>query len=475
MAHNKLSLSRRRKDGSSVFDASHYAFFGNHVVEEVELGGLEDEEEDFPLAGIKKRYINKIEQNNSGFTLSSTKAKLSSVQKNFRKHLCSFRKAFQKIGCCLMFIKILGSIYVVSGKPFRNSDAENVTQVEVGSSNPRWSTRIGSSWDVQGRPRGSSNPRWVIRAGRPTRAGSSWVVRAGRPTRAGLPASASVVQPSSPTRVREPAVVYPSSTRVDMPLNEWIKSCKFIRYQQDINKMEDSDFGWTGLDKEDDTHVTKEKSRYRYDGMLDTETMTNPTDKTVVHLLKHLKETKENGSSVFDASHYAFFGNHVVEEVELGGLEDEEEDFPLAGIGEDFAFDKEEVIIIYLFHVFLVDRALDLCGITYDLPCLVLRLYQIGNSPLYHLSFFPDYFLDGRNHGEELTNLYGQQILDSNDTRWISQPFSTPDLIEQRNLHRAISYPEPQHHQRPHQHQQQFSSEPIILPKSSGGDRKISM
>ncbi|KAG2286909.1 hypothetical protein Bca4012_031658 [Brassica carinata] len=58
--------------------------------------------------------------------------------------------------------------------------------------------------------------------------------------------------------------------------------------------MEDSDFGWTGLDKEDDTHVTKEKSRYRYDGMLDTKTMTNPTDKTVVHLLKHLMETKES-------------------------------------------------------------------------------------------------------------------------------------------------------------------------------------
>ncbi|KAF3597072.1 hypothetical protein DY000_02023712 [Brassica cretica] len=75
----------------------------------------------------------------------------------------------------------------------------------------------------------------------------------------------------------------------------------------------------------------------------------------------------------------------------------------------------------------------------------------------------------------DASHLYGQQILDSNDTRWISQPFSTPDLIEQRNLHRAISYPEPQHHQRPHQHQQQFSSEPIILPKSSGGDRKISM
>ena len=51
------------------------------------------------------------------------------------------------------------------------------------------------------------------------------------------------------------------------------------------------------------------------------------------------------GNFVFDASQYAFFGNHVAEEVELGGLDDEEEEFPLAGIGQDFAFDKEEVII----------------------------------------------------------------------------------------------------------------------------------
>ncbi|KAF3508489.1 hypothetical protein F2Q69_00006524 [Brassica cretica] len=77
--------------------------------------------------------------------------------------------------------------------------AENVTRVEFGSPNPRWV--------VLGHPRRSSNPRWS------TRAGSSWVIRAGHPTRAGLPASASVVQPSSPTRVREPAVVYPGSTR----------------------------------------------------------------------------------------------------------------------------------------------------------------------------------------------------------------------------------------------------------------------
>lgn len=46
---------------------------------------------------------------------------------------------------------------------------------------------------------------------------------------------------------------------------------------------------------------------------------------------------------MFDASQYAFFGNDVVEEVELGGLEEEDEILSFTGIGEDFSFDKEEV------------------------------------------------------------------------------------------------------------------------------------
>lgn len=55
---------------------------------------------------------------------------------------------------------------------------------------------------------------------------------------------------------------------------------------------------------------------------------------------------------VFDASQYAFFGQDSVEEVELGGLEDEEE----AAVGleeEEFLYNKEEVqpfcfLILYL-------------------------------------------------------------------------------------------------------------------------------
>ncbi|KAF3575453.1 hypothetical protein DY000_02029249 [Brassica cretica] len=89
--------------------------------------------------------------------------------------------------------------------PFKNTKirpAENTPRVEVGSSNPRWSTRAGSSWVVRaGRPTRGGLPAlgrpvssWVVRACRPTRGGlpvlghpaSFWVIRAGRPTRGGL-------------------------------------------------------------------------------------------------------------------------------------------------------------------------------------------------------------------------------------------------------------------------------------------------
>ncbi|KAL6975088.1 hypothetical protein U1Q18_023883 [Sarracenia purpurea var. burkii] len=49
------------------------------------------------------------------------------------------------------------------------------------------------------------------------------------------------------------------------------------------------------------------------------------------------------GDAVFDASQYAFFGNNVSEEVELGGLEDEEDDFPPVGYDhEEFLLDQDE-------------------------------------------------------------------------------------------------------------------------------------
>ncbi|TYI36198.1 hypothetical protein ES332_A03G125600v1 [Gossypium tomentosum] len=59
------------------------------------------------------------------------------------------------------------------------------------------------------------------------------------------------------------------------------------------------------------------------------------------------------GGTVFDASQYAFFGNDVLEEVELGGLDDEDEDLPAAGLDEEeFLFDQEEVNILVSFSFF---------------------------------------------------------------------------------------------------------------------------
>lgn len=48
--------------------------------------------------------------------------------------------------------------------------------------------------------------------------------------------------------------------------------------------------------------------------------------------------------AVFDASQYAFFGKDLVEDVELGGLEDDEEELPAAEFEEEeFLFDRQEV------------------------------------------------------------------------------------------------------------------------------------
>lgn len=50
------------------------------------------------------------------------------------------------------------------------------------------------------------------------------------------------------------------------------------------------------------------------------------------------------GDALFDASQYAFFGNQVLEEVELGGLDEEEEDVPLTKFEEEeYSLEQEEV------------------------------------------------------------------------------------------------------------------------------------
>ncbi|XP_010539589.1 PREDICTED: protein PAT1 homolog 1 isoform X2 [Tarenaya hassleriana] len=182
-----------------------------------------------------------------------------------------------------------------------------------------------------------------------------------------------------------------------------------------------------------------------------------------------LKQFGDNstGGAVFDASQYAFFGNDVVEEVELGGLEDEEDESPIDGqYTKDFLFDKEEG-----------EDSRTLSGVD-DLASTFSKLNRdadgfgntgtITDSGSRQNSFVAEW---SQGQGEDYPNWYSRQILDSDamsDSKgWATQNFSSQHLVEQKNLHRTASYPEPQHQQHQPHHHQQFSSEPILVPKSS--------
>ncbi|KAJ0256640.1 Protein PAT1 [Hirschfeldia incana] len=163
-----------------------------------------------------------------------------------------------------------------------------------------------------------------------------------------------------------------------------------------------------------------------------------------------LKKLGDNptGSSVFDASQYAFFGNDVVEEVELGGLEEEDEILSFNGIGDDLSFVKEEVGESRLLSE-VDDLATTFSKLNRD-PDVYRYTGPIADRRSSQNSLVPEWA-----HREDLPDWYGQQILDSDamkdDKTWSAKP----------------SYPEPQRQLHQNHNQQQFPSEPIIVPKSS--------
>ncbi|XP_011014090.1 PREDICTED: protein PAT1 homolog 1-like isoform X1 [Populus euphratica] len=167
--------------------------------------------------------------------------------------------------------------------------------------------------------------------------------------------------------------------------------------------------------------------------------------------------------AVFDASQYAFFGKDHVEEVELGGLEDDEE-LPAADFEEEeFLFDRQEGEVL---------RSLSDID---DLAITFSKLNKgvngprstgiIGDRGSRESSSAAEWA-----QGEDFPNWSDQQLLDQDGvedgTRWSSQPYSsTARLAESKHLYRTSSYPEQQ--QQHHHHHQHYSSEPILVPKSS--------
>ncbi|XP_028203657.1 protein PAT1 homolog isoform X2 [Glycine soja] len=229
---------------------------------------------------------------------------------------------------------------------------------------------------------------------------------------------------------------------------------------------------------------------------------------------------------VFDASQYAFFGKDVAEEVELRGLEDEDDykAMPAAEFKEeDFLLNKEEAVDVRslsdiddLTTTFLKlnkavsgPRSPGVIGERGsrenssasewsqrdDIPYWFDQhaydpegqgfqdgkrwsshphssLTQLHDSrPLYRTSSYPEQQRQLQHQlqhcsSEPVSNWFDQHFNDSETTedgkRWSSQPHSSiAHLQESKPLYRTSSYPDKR------QELTRFSSEPILVPKSS--------
>uniref|UniRef100_UPI003C30952F protein PAT1 homolog 1-like n=1 Tax=Typha latifolia TaxID=4733 RepID=UPI003C30952F len=168
----------------------------------------------------------------------------------------------------------------------------------------------------------------------------------------------------------------------------------------------------------------------------------------------------------FDASQYAFFGKDVLEEVELGGLEDDDND----NVADSVGLGDEEDRFSYL-----EDRAegegLGSLSDVDDLASTFSKLNRVGNEPrrtgvIGHSGSVSRESSSAADWAQEpqFSNWLDQHALEAENVqdgkRWWSQPHpSSADSAESRPLYRASSYPEKQ--------QQVNSSEPIPVPKSS--------
>lgn len=190
---------------------------------------------------------------------------------------------------------------------------------------------------------------------------------------------------------------------------------------------------------------------------------------------RDLKEFGDSstGNAVFDASQYAFFGNDVVEEVELGGLEEEEDDLRAVGFDDtEYMLDREEG-----------EDLRSLSDID-DLSNTFLKLNKVVSGPGGAGAIGDRGSRESSSAAEwaqeeDFPNWFDQQIFDTESyhegkplhrASSYQPPFSSLHPVESVSLHRTSSYPEQQQQQllqQQHHHQPHFSSEPILVPKSS--------
>ncbi|KAL8506875.1 hypothetical protein ACS0TY_017681 [Phlomoides rotata] len=181
-----------------------------------------------------------------------------------------------------------------------------------------------------------------------------------------------------------------------------------------------------------------------------------------------LTSSSLSGDAMFDASRYAFFGKGIMNEVELGGLEEIGEVLPAIDAG--FGGDEE----LNEYHLFDKDEGSGLGSLSDidDLTTTFAKLNKVVSGPR-HPGVIGDRsgsFSRESSSATEWTretdfpDWLDHHISDSEcyeeSKRWSSQPhLSSVFLPETKPLYRTSSYPQ--------QQLNHFSSEPIMAPKSS--------
>ncbi|CAH8310170.1 unnamed protein product [Eruca vesicaria subsp. sativa] len=172
-----------------------------------------------------------------------------------------------------------------------------------------------------------------------------------------------------------------------------------------------------------------------------------------------VRSSSDQNSSLFDASQYDFFGKNL-DEMSLGGLDDDEVTAPVLGIAHADAADDE-------YHLFDKGEAAGLGSLSDmdDLATTFAKLNRVVTGPK-HPGVIGDRGSGSFSresscttdwtHDTELTSWLDEQDQEAN--RWSSQPQSA---AHSKPLYRTSSYP----HQPPQL--QHYNSEPIIVPEST--------
>ncbi|KAJ0501012.1 hypothetical protein HanHA300_Chr11g0395891 [Helianthus annuus] len=209
-------------------------------------------------------------------------------------------------------------------------------------------------------------------------------------------------------------------------------------------------------------------------------------------------DSNSSGGAVFDASQYAFFGNEVLEEIELGGLEDDGDLSEAKFEDDEHLLEQEEGVfpgIDDLSTTFLKLNKDDAMGPSVGVfgdrgsreTSSAADWAQGGD----HINWVLDQDSFEAERNQQQTNKWSNSSFPLQDpsmllhrtsssyesNQYLHRTSSYPEqhqqhnlnqhlIDESKNLHRTSSYPEQQQHHHLGQHLH-FSSEPVPVPKSS--------